>query len=71
MHLFLALLVWLLRAGLVTRGCLVLENLALRQQLATYARRHKPPRLKGALGQDILDILVRYTDALEITEEIG
>ena len=46
MRLLVALLVWLLRATLVTRGSLVLENLALRQQLATYARRHKPPRLE-------------------------
>jgi hypothetical protein len=46
MRLLLALLVWLLRATLVTRGSLALENLALRQQLATYARRQKRPRLK-------------------------
>jgi putative transposase len=46
MRLLVALLVWLLRATLVTRGSLALENLALRQQLATYARRQKRPRLK-------------------------
>jgi putative transposase len=46
MRLLVSLLVWLLRATLVTRGSLVLENLALRQQLATYARRQKRPRLK-------------------------
>jgi hypothetical protein len=38
MRRFVALLVWSLRAGLVTRDSLALENLALRQQLATYAR---------------------------------
>ena len=46
MRLLLSLLVWLLRATLVTRGCLVVENLALRQQLATYARMQKRPRVK-------------------------
>ena len=46
MRLLVALLVWLLRATLVTRGSLVLENLALRQQLATYARLRKRPRLE-------------------------
>jgi len=46
MRLLASLLVWLLRATLVTRGSLVLENLALRQQLATYARLQKRPRLK-------------------------
>ena len=46
MRLLVALLVWFLRATLVTRGSLVLENLALRQQLATYARTDKRPRLK-------------------------
>ena len=39
MRLLASLLVWLLRAALVTRGSLVLENLALRQQLATLAPR--------------------------------
>jgi hypothetical protein len=33
-----------------------------------------PPALllagSGALGQDILDLPVRYTDALEMTEEV-
>jgi putative transposase len=46
MRLFVALLVWLLRAALVSRGALALENLALRQQLATYARTQTRPRLK-------------------------
>jgi putative transposase len=46
MRLLASLLVWLRRATLVTRGSLVLENLALRQQLATYTRRQKRPRLK-------------------------
>ena len=46
MRILLALLVWLLRAAVRSRGALALENLALRQQLATYARRDKRPRLK-------------------------
>jgi putative transposase len=46
MRLLVAVLVWFLRATLVTRGSLALENLALRQQLATYARLQKRPRLK-------------------------
>ena len=46
MRLLVALLVWFLRAVLTSRGSLALENLALRQQLATYARRQKRPRLK-------------------------
>jgi hypothetical protein len=37
MRLFVSLLAWLLRAVLTLRGALALENLALRQQLATYA----------------------------------
>jgi putative transposase len=40
-----ALLVWLLRATLVSRGTLALEKLALRQQLAVYARKRKRPCL--------------------------
>ncbi len=35
MRLFLALLLWILRATLVARSSLVLENLTLRQQLAS------------------------------------
>jgi putative transposase len=46
MRLLVALLIWLLRATLVSRGALALENLALRQQLATYARSRKRPRLE-------------------------
>ena len=46
MRLFVSLLVWFLRAVFTSRGSLALENLALRQQLATYARLHKRPRLK-------------------------
>jgi putative transposase len=46
MRLLLALLAWFLRAVLTSRGSLALENLALRQQLATYARTQKRPRLK-------------------------
>ena len=46
MRLLVGLLVWLLRASLVSRGALALENLALRQQLTTYARTQKRPRLK-------------------------
>ena len=41
-----ALLVWFLRAVFASRGSLALENLALRQQLATYPRTIKRPRLK-------------------------
>lgn len=37
----LLLLVWSLRGVLRPRAALVMENLALRQQLATYARGHK------------------------------
>jgi putative transposase len=43
---FLFLLVWSLRAALRNRGAMALENLALRQQLATYARGRKRPQLK-------------------------
>jgi hypothetical protein len=46
MRLLIALLVWLLRAVLKSRGSLALKNVALRQQLATYARRQKRSRLK-------------------------
>ena len=46
MRLLIALLVWFLRGIFAARGSLALENLALRQQLATYARTHKRPRLK-------------------------
>ena len=46
MRLLVALLVWLLRATFVSRGALALENLALRQQLATFARSQKRPRMK-------------------------
>ena len=46
MRLFAPLLVWFVRAALHSRGALALENLALRQQLATYARIHKRPRLE-------------------------
>jgi hypothetical protein len=47
MRLLLALLVWILWATLVARTSLVLENLALRQQLATYARTQKRPLRSG------------------------
>lgn len=43
-----AVLVWFLRAVFTSRGALALENLALRQQLATYVRAQKRPRLKSA-----------------------
>jgi hypothetical protein len=42
----LSVLVWFLRAVLRSRGAVVLENLALRQQLATYSRGHKRPQVK-------------------------
>jgi hypothetical protein len=45
MRLFLAVLVGILRTTLVARSFRVLENLALRQQLATYARTQMRPRL--------------------------
>jgi hypothetical protein len=46
MRLLVSLLVWFLGAVVTSRGSLALENLALRQQLATYARRGKRPRLR-------------------------
>jgi putative transposase len=46
MILFVSLLAWFLRAVFASRRSLALENLALRQQLATYARLQKLPRLK-------------------------
>jgi len=46
MRLLVALLVWFLRAVFAARESLALENLALRQQLATYAREQKRPRLR-------------------------
>jgi putative transposase len=46
MRLMLALLVWFLRATRKSHPDLVLENLALRQQLATYTRTGKRPCLK-------------------------
>jgi putative transposase len=45
MRLLVALLVWFLRAVFTSSGSLALENLALRQQLATYARKKERPRL--------------------------
>jgi len=45
MRLLVALLVWFLRAVSTSGGSLALENLALRQQLATYARKKERPRL--------------------------
>lgn len=46
MRLLIALLVWVLRASRKSEPDLLLENLALRQQLTTYARVKKPPPLK-------------------------
>ena len=46
MRLLVALVAWFLRAVFASRGSLASENLALRQQLATYARGQKRPRLK-------------------------
>jgi putative transposase len=46
MRLFVSLLAWFLRAVFASRRSLALENLALRQQLGTYARTQKRPRLK-------------------------
>ena len=42
----LLLLVWSLGAVLRPRAALVLENLALRQQLATFARGHERPQIR-------------------------
>jgi len=46
MRLLVFVLAWFLRAVFASRRSLTLENLALRQQLATYARTQKRPRLK-------------------------
>jgi putative transposase len=46
MRLVVSLLAWFLRAVFASRRSLALENLALRQQLATYARAQKRPRLR-------------------------
>jgi len=46
MLLFVSRLAWFLRVVFASRRSLALENLALRQQLATYARTQKRPRLK-------------------------
>jgi hypothetical protein len=40
-------LVWLFGKG---HQAVVLENLALRQQLSVYKRKHQRPRLAGAIG---------------------
>jgi hypothetical protein len=42
----LSVLVWILRAVFRSRGAVVLENLALRQQLATYARGRRRPEVR-------------------------
>ena len=47
MRLLVSLLAWFLRAVFTSRRSLALENLALRQQLATYARTQRRARLKG------------------------
>ena len=47
MRLLMSLLTWVLRAAFTSRRSLVLENLTLRQQLATYARTQKRPRLNS------------------------
>ena len=43
MRLLVSLLAWFLRAVFTSRGSLALENLALREQLATYARGRTRP----------------------------
>ena len=45
MRLVVSILAWVLRAVFTSRRSLVLENLALRQQLAAYARTQKQPRI--------------------------
>ena len=47
MRLLIALLVWFLRTVFTSHGSLALENLALRQQLATYGRKKERPRLNA------------------------
>jgi putative transposase len=46
MRLILAILLWSLRTAFRSRSDLVLENLALRQQLATFGRAKTRPMLK-------------------------
>ena len=46
MRLVVSILAWVLRAVFTSRRSLVLENLALRQQLAAYARTQKQPLIK-------------------------
>ena len=46
MRLVVSLLAWFLRAVFASRRSLALEDLALRQQLATYTRAQKRPRLR-------------------------
>jgi hypothetical protein len=46
MRVLVSILAWLLRGVFASRRFLVLENLALRQQLAAYARTQKQPRIK-------------------------
>jgi putative transposase len=46
MHLLLAILIWSLRAVFRSRSDMVLENLALRQQLATFGRARARPMLE-------------------------
>ena len=53
MGLILALVVWFLRAVRRPHADLVLENLALRQQLAAYSRTVKQPRAEGC-GTSVL-----------------
>jgi putative transposase len=47
MRLLVSILAWVLRAVFTSRRSLILENLALRQQLAAYARTQKRPGLKN------------------------
>lgn len=47
MHMYVRLLLGLVRRTLQSRNDLLMENLVLRQQLAVYARRQTKPRLRN------------------------
>ena len=48
MRLVMRLLVWLVRASLASPAQLVIENAALRQQLAMYCRQRPQPRTSSS-----------------------
>jgi hypothetical protein len=59
--LYVALLLGCLRRALRLRSALLLDNLALRQQLAVYQRRHARPRLRA--GGSVFLVAARTTVA--------